>query len=56
MEYGVEWHIFVGEGERRPSDSSIHTHAQAQTPPHTTVSHRVIVLRDLDILIFVFMK
>ena len=34
VEYGIEWRIFVGEGERRPM-TQFHKHAQTHTHTHT---------------------
>lgn len=48
MEFGVERHIFVGEGEKRPM-TQFHTHV-------ATHIHRVAVTMDLDIFISVFVK
>ena len=63
VEVGVEWQIFVGEGEKRPmtqfhTQMATHTqtHTQTHTHTHRAISHGVTVTMDLGIFISVFVK
>ena len=59
VEVGVEWQIFVGEGEKRPMTqfhTQMATHTQTHTHTHRAISHGVTVTMDLGIFISVFVK
>ena len=59
VEVGVEWQIFVGEGEKRlmtQFHTQMATHTQTHTHTHRAISHGVTVTMDLGIFISVFVK